>query len=424
MSYICYTLQSSTAVLGVFCNKCDQCCSFAYSSSHSDVAFWTKNKESILCSDCAKDEPNKIYRKVLSTKDIPLDRSYFKSKSRDDNYMFSDNSKNKKNYHYRFCTKEDEEKEFKSGIPKKEKCDCQSKKCPDLINYDLLKQAKDFAKNEFKIICKDINVESNWRDLVANLFHYNYTNEFESDIVQIKIRNDEHDCFRENDSIITKVQIMIGKKFSPWQEETLKGLQERMMKVSEKLSFEVTTRYFYNGAKHDFDGAIEKVVNMNNKNPHVKEDPDIWIYIRPLPFVPLDDKEENLEILFELERKTNHQTSETEKSDAYPSIFDGRINGKEIKTIEAFQCPCVYEKPDAIKKKECKHNVYIYFKDGTHLMYWGGGPKINVEELKTKGYIPYIKQYRPKSNSDYKKQMERCELSKLIGEKNLIFSEF
>ena len=84
-----------------------------------------------------------------------------------------------------------------------------------------------------------------------------------------------------------------------------------------------------------------------------------------------------------------------------------------------FQFPCTYDFDDSIKKKKCKHNLYIYFKNGTHLMYFGGGPKITIKQIQEKEYIPFIKQYRLDSESQFKLQMQKCELTKLIGKDKL-----
>lgn len=51
MSTIHYNLQSTSAVLGVYCNLCNKFCNFCHPWSHYDVAFWTLNKDQILCSD-------------------------------------------------------------------------------------------------------------------------------------------------------------------------------------------------------------------------------------------------------------------------------------------------------------------------------------------------------------------------------------
>ena len=62
MEMIYYELQSSTAVLAVYCNFCGKRCSFCYSWPHYDIAFWTHKKESIMCTKCARNNKEKIYR--------------------------------------------------------------------------------------------------------------------------------------------------------------------------------------------------------------------------------------------------------------------------------------------------------------------------------------------------------------------------
>lgn len=103
MSTIYYTLQSSTAVLGVYCNSCDKLRSFAYTDDDSIVAYWTQNKEEILCPTCANNHKDKIFRKVKHSKDLPIKRSKYKFLDSWNHQMFKDDSKNKKTYPGYFC---------------------------------------------------------------------------------------------------------------------------------------------------------------------------------------------------------------------------------------------------------------------------------------------------------------------------------
>ena len=133
---ICYTMISSTAVLGIYCNFCDKMCDFGYSWPHQNIAFWTHYKNNVICPQCAKKYPWLVYRKLQSEKDIPLDRSYFKSNSRWDISLFSNNQKNKKTYSYKFCTPEQEQDEFSGRVPFVQKsCGCSSCE-PRLNKYD------------------------------------------------------------------------------------------------------------------------------------------------------------------------------------------------------------------------------------------------------------------------------------------------
>ena len=128
MSTIYYTLESSYAVLAVYCNDCRRCCSFAYSWPHHDIAFWTINKEKILCPACAKNDPTKVYRKVMRERDIPLHRSKFRTESSSDQRMFGSDEENKKSFSYRFCSEREEEDELSGRVPMK-KIDCDCGKC-------------------------------------------------------------------------------------------------------------------------------------------------------------------------------------------------------------------------------------------------------------------------------------------------------
>jgi len=124
MEMIYYELQSSTAVLAVYCNFCGKRCSFCYSWPHYDIAFWTHKKESIMCPKCARNNKEKIYRKVHSERDIPLHRSRFRSTCSENIQMFSNHTENIKSYPYKFCSEEEEEKELNSTKKIDPKCDC------------------------------------------------------------------------------------------------------------------------------------------------------------------------------------------------------------------------------------------------------------------------------------------------------------
>jgi hypothetical protein len=178
---------------------------------------------------------------------------------------------------------------------------------------------------------------------------------------------------------------MMGMKAAPWEECSLKELQTRLFEISktkDKLKFKL------------------KVTNC----------PNFTIWLDPLPFVAENKNEEDITIRFEL--CTYEKIAEI--AECYPAVVDNKIEGKEIDYIQAHSCPCTYEYLDVPNKVKCRHNVFIFFKNGTHIMYFGGGPEISVKLLQEKGYIPFIKQYRPKSDAKYKLQMEKCELSKLL----------
>ncbi len=125
MSTIHYTFISSAAILGVFCNDCGKNCHWGYSWPCSERAFWTKNKDRILCPACAKLHPMEVYRRVFEYHDIPSYRSVFRTNCRDDQYMFHDDAANKSTKACHFCSREDEEDELSGRVPIKEpKCDC------------------------------------------------------------------------------------------------------------------------------------------------------------------------------------------------------------------------------------------------------------------------------------------------------------
>lgn len=386
---IYYTLQSSCAVLGVYCNKCDQKCSFGYSHRHNIIALWTLNKESILCPDCAKDWPDLIYRQVFYDRDIPIDRSTFKSESMTDRYMFSNDSENKKSYGYRFCTIEDEIAELQSKIPRQDECDCKPNdlNCPYSPYQKLVLMAPEYASIKFPIDSKSYPektpIDIDWYNLISKLFLYTHINEFDNEQIIVN----------DIPFIITKSQIMIGMNASPWRNDTLNNLKVRMMLEIEKLSFETITKC-----------CFDKFGILTN----------LRIYITPRPFKSFTDSERDLDILFEIISTDEHNKNRAKQMESYPAAIDGMINNKKINRIEAFQCMCVSD--TTIKSHQCSHSIHIYFADGNYSF---GNLNFSVEELVERGYTKYIKQYRPRSNFDLEKQIKNCKLTQLIGLDNL-----
>ena len=364
MSQIYYTLRSATAVLIVYCNECKCECSFAYTGYHDKVAFWTKSKNKILCPDCALDNPTEIYRPVLSKHDLPHNRSesrYWITSYRDDI----------------FCSEQEEIEELTSGIPKKVLCKCNSNdiNCPNNPNLHLILEANTYSNTKFTICSDTIDCSG----LISKLFSYNNINEFKND--QIVINGVTY--------IITEAQIMVEMKGYPWNERSLKELQMRMVKEihNSTLSFEIRSQ-----------------TNEDNSEQ--------WVYIMPLPFQPLTPNEEDLEILFKTMTIDCYNDFVNQEIKKYPSVeSDGTICGKKINKITAFGCT----------KERCQHNVHISFTDGSYLLF---DYEVTVDILESKGYIPYIKQYRPKSKTLLNKQLECCELTKRVGESNLVLFQW
>lgn len=328
--------------------------------------------------------------------------------------MFGNDAVNKKDYSYNFCTKEEEYDELLSGVPRKIQCKCGSESCPDMMDHDLLPRVKEFSKNKFNIVCDNQQFDCDWQMLVKNLFLYDRINDFNDDVVRMKYKLSEKDAWTETDFIITDAEITISREYSQWVSGSLIGLKQRMMKVADTLSFK-----------------IHPIIPENPKKNN-NTDPNIWVYLEPLPFVPHKKtysgcktqerwSQFNLPqsgqgtILLRLTNLSNYYNDHAKNLLLYPQVVNNEINGKKILEIQAFECPRVYEKKNAVKQYKCCHSVYIYFEDSSNSMYFGGGPKITATELQEKGYIPFIKQYRPKHPSGYQKQLECCELTKLIS---------
>lgn len=184
---------------------------------------------------------------------------------------------------------------------------------------------------------------------------------------------------------LVRALVMIGMDHGPWEECDLKELQDRFLDMKENLSFNVK-------------------VDMGENHFTV------WLSIGPYSFIPREKGEEDLDIRFDF--LNDQRLTEISESNhkMYPPAVDDKINGKEIKCIEAFECPCIRSPV----KRRCVHNVYIDFKDGTHIAYWRGGPEVSADFLRQNGYIPYIKQFLPDTETDTKIQMEFCKLSRMI----------
>ena len=124
---IFYTLQSSSAVLGVYCNFCARMCNFAYTATHENIAFWTHNKNNVICPQCVEKHPSLVYRKLQFRRDIPLDRSHFHADSKRDYKLFGNHEKNKEDFSHMFCASKQEDDELSGRVPFKQKpCNCDS----------------------------------------------------------------------------------------------------------------------------------------------------------------------------------------------------------------------------------------------------------------------------------------------------------
>lgn len=134
MSFIHYRLRRlhhTKLVLEVFCSTCDNICSFLNYKQHDSVAFWTRNKEKILCPNCTMACENIIYRRVFGRKDIPIHRSILRPS--DDDVSLKDDSDNKMIHPKLFCSKKKEDSELKQEYPRPTKCDCGARDCPFLL---------------------------------------------------------------------------------------------------------------------------------------------------------------------------------------------------------------------------------------------------------------------------------------------------
>lgn len=247
--------------------------------------------------------------------------------------------------------------------------------------------------------------------LVNNLFHYNYLSEFENDIVTDAVGTQY---------TVQKAEIMIGRKSAPWVNGSIKNHREYF---SGPLALKI--RIYTAGRRHGLDGAVESAMSFNGKNPYPEEAKDYSLYFTPNPMPFFSDPSwEDIDLRIDLIHPENKARLLKEWTDAYPPIIDEKFmmhkgKKKEVRHIDAFSCRCASQPTDAVKDRKCAHSVYIYFEDGTNLMYWGGGPDISVQELEQKGYLPFISQYRPDEDDKYEVQLKKCGLTQKIGKDKL-----
>ena len=384
MSTIYYCFSSSSAVLGVYCNDCDECCSFAYSWQHTNVAFWTTNKEKILCPECAFGR-NDIYRKVYNQNDIPLHRSYFKSNSRSDRNLFNNDTLNKKTYHYRFISSEKEKLELDAPL-RIIKCDCKQEDCVDHIDYNKLERAKLYIDNLpicFFFVNEDLNYDRN--QLFRKLFMYNYVNELKNDTIEITYQNTQYSM------VISEVLIMVGMKYSPWKELKLKSLQTRFIDAIEYL--------------RDSDIKFELTESIS------KDLTQMCVFVNVLPFLPKFKNEEDLNIRFNLISYDKWCHEQQKLLDSYPTIIDGRIDNKLVEFIKPSPCSCLNDQPDVVKKSKCSHYIRIVFQDRSRVYKWH---RVSALYLKKCGYLPYIKHKEPINATKKLIMVEDCELYRLL----------
>ena len=370
--------------LSVFCNICKKFCTFQYTCAHEIIAYWTKNKAKILCGDCAFDFSNIIYRKVLSKNDLPINRSRFISNNNKNNEVFGNDKRNKLTYSYYFCSIKDENIEFISGNIPIIKCKCGLMSCPDLIkNYNSKLINESLNKKKYEIQCGDANVKADWPYILTNLFRYNYIKEAEDDFINLKLYNQIYE------GVITDASIMFGK------EKSLHGVSFKLLKQTiidyNNLKFQ---------AKIQYDNGLEKSTShhmVSNENDIITQYYNITIYL----FIEIDNDGNNFVFILKSTNILNMDKIHDKVSFMFPPVLNNKINGKEISIIQAFYCPCIYTMSDSIKIKKCLHNIYVYFKDGTSIINFSQEAKFSARELKNKGYIPYLIQYRPNNNKQY-----------------------
>lgn len=134
-SSLLYSLRSSTAVLGYFCNFCEAYQDFAYTEPNAVIGWWTWEKQCLICPNCVTSNTSKImlttnaefnvnwsdlakraqwiflYRPLAEYHDLPIERCFFASSDSEDS-LWNNDMRNKQEQRRYFCTTADELKEF------------------------------------------------------------------------------------------------------------------------------------------------------------------------------------------------------------------------------------------------------------------------------------------------------------------------
>ncbi|CAH6419374.1 Hypothetical protein HVR_LOCUS579 [uncultured virus] len=241
--------------------------------------------------------------------------------------------------------------------------------------------------------------------LIANLFNYNYLEEFEDDIIK-DINGLEHVVYQAN--------IRIAIRNGPWN---FGNLKDHRHYFKEPLKLTKTTH----GCGRDYLSYFS-IVKLPLNNPHS----DHNLMFTPITRGDFPDKcWEDITFQVELTHPINYKLTKDAYFNCYPSIVDEKFmihkdKRKEVESIKASSCPIVHDRGDSVKKKSCEHYVRINFKDGTDLKYLIRGPEISVSDLEGKGYLPFITQCTPDDPDKYQKQLECCELARKIGKEKQI----
>jgi hypothetical protein len=110
---ICYTFQSSTAVLAVWCTRCGQECNYGYSERLP--ARWTERKEHLLCDACARRHEEAGGVCTEFARDLPFHRCQLRWIKMSDCHMFSNWSSNPRTSYWRWFA--DRPAEFTTPAP-------------------------------------------------------------------------------------------------------------------------------------------------------------------------------------------------------------------------------------------------------------------------------------------------------------------
>lgn len=240
--------------------------------------------------------------------------------------------------------------------------------------------------------------------IIINLYQYNNLRDFKEDIIK-DINNTEY--------VIELAIIHIDTKDGSYKPGNIREHREYFNGF---INFSI--REYVYGQQYIQEKNTLLCESTNNTDSHDKVETCYSLYLSP-KFIP-DKLLKNITLRIDLLHLSMYNLELKKVEDLYPNVIDNRFiihkgEIKEIDYIQALSCPCASQSCNSIKVLECKHHVFIYFKDNSNLIFWVGDPGVKVSVLESKGYIPFIIQYRPYSNEDYEKQLQECELAKKIG---------
>ena len=181
--------------------------------------------------------------------------------------------------------------------------------------------------------------------------------------------------------VIQKANFIVGLISGQWLESSL-NLRRRSLLTAKNI--------------------ILKIFIINDTKDRIS------IMIFPDPFHPMAREEISLFLRIELVREDHVRRYHAMILDCFPDCIHGYVQDRKVREIIAFSCPCAFKIPGRTKIPECKHMLWFTFEDGSSLC--GSNEELTVDEIRSKGYLPYLYLYAPNTSDAMKRQIEGCKL--------------